>query len=109
VNRAIDFHDQLSFSAVEIDNETVNPVLAAKFRVAKLAIPKPLIVVLVAPESSLVPIVSVISLVFLALLGVFAARAGGSPVLRAAVRVTFWGALAMGSTAVVGALFGTIV
>jgi VIT1/CCC1 family predicted Fe2+/Mn2+ transporter len=69
----------------------------------------PLLVVLVAPESSLVASVSGVSLVFLALLGVLAANAGGSPIMKGAVRVTFWGALAMGLTAVVGALFGTIV
>ncbi|MNC82497.1 hypothetical protein D3C76_1865930 [compost metagenome] len=50
--------------------------------------------------------VSASSLVFLALLGALAARAGGAPVMTAAVRVTFWGALAMGLTAGVGALFG---
>jgi vacuolar iron transporter family protein len=69
----------------------------------------PLLTALMSPESSLIAIVSVASLVFLALLGVLAAAAGGAPVFRAAVRVTFWGALAMGLTAVVGALFGTIV
>jgi VIT1/CCC1 family predicted Fe2+/Mn2+ transporter len=42
------------------------------------------------------------------LLGVVAAHAGGAPMMNAAVRVTFWGALAMGLTAGVGALFGTI-
>ena len=50
--------------------------------------------------------VSVSSLVFLGLLGVVAARAGGSPLLVSAVRVIFWGALAMGLTAGVGSLFG---
>ena len=46
------------------------------------------------------------SLFFLALLGLLAARAGGSPVIASVTRVTFWGALAMGLTAGVGALFG---
>jgi VIT1/CCC1 family predicted Fe2+/Mn2+ transporter len=49
------------------------------------------------------------SLFFLALLGSLAARAGGSSVMVAAVRVTFWGALAMALTAGVGALFGATV
>jgi len=49
------------------------------------------------------------SLAFLALLGGLAARAGGAPVAADAVRVTFWGALAMGMAAGVGALFGTVV
>lgn len=69
----------------------------------------PLLIVLVAPESSLVAIVSAVSLVFLALLGALAANAGGSPMMKGIVRVTFWGALAMGLTAIVGAVFGTIV
>ena len=46
---------------------------------------------------------------FLALLGGLAAQAGGAPLAVGAARVTFWGALAMGLTAGVGALFGTIV
>jgi len=50
-----------------------------------------------------------ISIVLLALLGGFGAYAGGAPVVKAAVRVTFWGALAMALTAGVGALFGAVV
>ena len=69
----------------------------------------PLLVVLIAPESSLVYTVSLASLICLALLGVLSARTGGAPVLKAALRVTFWGALAMALTAAVGALFGTVV
>ncbi|HYO89824.1 MAG TPA: VIT family protein [Candidatus Limnocylindrales bacterium] len=69
----------------------------------------PLLVVLVAPETSLVLAVTVASLVVLALLGLVAARAGGAPLLRSAARVTFWGALAMALTALVGALFGTVI
>ena len=53
--------------------------------------------------------VSATSLLFLALLGVLAARAGGAPVLAGAWRVTFWGALAMGITAAVGTFFGAVV
>jgi VIT1/CCC1 family predicted Fe2+/Mn2+ transporter len=48
------------------------------------------------------------SLVFLAALGVTAARVGGAPVLTSAVRVTLWGALAMGITAGAGLLFGAV-
>jgi len=68
----------------------------------------PLLVAALAPQASLIAIVSGTSLVFLALLGGLAARAGGASVRTGAVRVTFWGALAMGLTASVGALFGTI-
>jgi len=67
----------------------------------------PLLVAALAPQASLIAIVSGTSLVFLALLGGLAARAGGASVRTGAVRVTFWGALAMGLTASVGALFGT--
>lgn len=66
----------------------------------------PLLLVVLVPTSTLVWVVSGSSLLFLALLGSLAARAGGSPVWKSAVRVTFWGALAMGLTAGVGALFG---
>ena len=68
----------------------------------------PLVVTAFAPEASLIPIISVTSLVFLALLGSVAARAGGARVTIGAIRVTFWGALAMGLTAGVGAMFGTV-
>ena len=59
--------------------------------------------------AKLIPIVSAASLLFLALLGGVAARAGGANVTTGAVRVTFWSALAMAVTAGVGALFGTTV
>jgi VIT1/CCC1 family predicted Fe2+/Mn2+ transporter len=66
----------------------------------------PLLLVLAFPAAWLAWGVSIASLGFLALLGSVAARAGGSPVLKSAARVTFWGALAMALTAAVGALFG---
>ncbi len=66
----------------------------------------PLVLALVTPAAFVVPAVSVGSLAFLALLGVVGARVGGSPMLKATIRVTFWGALAMAVTAGIGALFG---
>jgi VIT1/CCC1 family predicted Fe2+/Mn2+ transporter len=66
----------------------------------------PLLVVLLVPISALMWAVSVSSLLFLALLGSLAARAGGASVMTSAIRVTFWGALAMALTAGVGSLFG---
>ena len=69
----------------------------------------PLMVTAVAPAAHLIPLVARTSLVFLALLGGLAARAGGAGVTMGAIRVTFWGALAMALTAGVGALFGTVV
>jgi VIT1/CCC1 family predicted Fe2+/Mn2+ transporter len=68
----------------------------------------PLLVTAIAPESVLIPLVSGTSLMFLTLLGGLAARAGGAGVMVGAIRVTFWGALAMAVTAGVGALFGTV-
>ncbi len=69
----------------------------------------PLLMVVVSPTSLLVPAVSMASLLFLALLGAIGARAGGARVIRATVRVTFWGALAMALTAGIGSLVGTAV
>jgi len=69
----------------------------------------PLAVVALAPGALLVPGVAGSSLVFLALLGGLAARAGGAHMGIGALRVGFWGALAMALTAGVGALFGTVV
>ncbi len=69
----------------------------------------PLLVAALTPEPGMIYSVSGTSLLFLALLGGLAARAGGADIIPGATRVTFWGALAMGITASVGALFGTIV
>ena len=66
----------------------------------------PLLVAWLAPLSHLIIFVASLSLVFLAILGGIAASAGGAPVLKASIRVTFWGALAMALTAGVGHLFG---
>jgi vacuolar iron transporter family protein len=69
----------------------------------------PLLVSALAPEASLLFLVPGASLLFLTLLGALAAGAGGAGMMVGALRVAFWGALAMGVTASVGALFGTIV
>jgi vacuolar iron transporter family protein len=68
----------------------------------------PLLVSAMVPVAGVIPFVSLTSLAFLALLGGLAARAGGAGVTMGAIRVTFWGALAMALTAGVGALFGTV-
>jgi VIT1/CCC1 family predicted Fe2+/Mn2+ transporter len=67
------------------------------------------LIVLLVPEPYLIVVVSSASLLFLALLGTLAAYTGGSGIIKRAFRVTFWGALAMGLTAGVGAFFGTVV
>ena len=68
----------------------------------------PLVVAWTVPSSQLIPAVAVLSLVFLALLGGIAARAGGASIAVGAIRVTFWGALAMALTAGVGRIFGVV-
>ena len=62
----------------------------------------------IAPEARLIPFVSGSSLAVLALLGELAARAGGGRVVMGAIRVTFWGCLAMAMTAGIGWLVGAI-
>jgi VIT1/CCC1 family predicted Fe2+/Mn2+ transporter len=69
----------------------------------------PLLTVVITPRASLIPVVIGMSILFLAVLGGFGAHAGGAPVMKAAARVTFWGALAMALTAEVGWLFGAVV
>lgn len=90
---------------------TARPVQAALASAASFAVGAvlPLAVTALAPAQGLIAWVSGTSLVFLALLGVIAARVGGAGVLAGAWRVTFWGALAMAITAGVGALFGAVV
>ncbi|MBL8905845.1 MAG: VIT family protein [Rhizobiales bacterium] len=93
--------------------ETVaaNPIQAALTSAATFAAGAalPLLTVLIAPGAWLVPVVAVASLVALASLGAIGARTGGAPIWPAALRVTFWGALAMTITAAIGRLFGTVV
>jgi VIT1/CCC1 family predicted Fe2+/Mn2+ transporter len=99
--------DELGIS----DELRARPIQAAFASAASFAVGSamPLVVTVLAPEATLLIAVSVTSLLFLALLGSLAARAGGASMTSGAIRVTFWGALAMGITAAVGALFGTVV
>jgi VIT1/CCC1 family predicted Fe2+/Mn2+ transporter len=97
--------DELGISAAF----SARPIQAALASAGSFAVgaAMPLLVTAMAPEAGLIPFVSGTSLLFLALLGGVAARVGGAGVMLGAMRVTFWGALAMASTAGVGALFGT--
>ena len=99
--------DELGISEVT----AARPVQAALTSAATFAVGAalPLLMAVVTPIAWLLPAVSAASLGFLALLGAIGARAGGAPVLRATVRVAFWGALAMALTAGIGALLGTSV
>jgi len=89
---------------------SARPIQAAFTSAASFAVgaAMPLSAVAMVSESSLSPVVSGASLMFLAILGGLAARAGGASVKVGSMRVTFWGALAMGLTALVGTLFGTL-
>jgi vacuolar iron transporter family protein len=89
---------------------SARPLQAALASAASFAVgaAMPLVVTAIVPEASLIYLVSGTSLLFLALLGGLAAHVGGAGVAVGAIRVTFWGALAMGITAGVGALFGTV-
>ncbi|QOW21990.1 VIT1/CCC1 transporter family protein [Novilysobacter avium] len=89
---------------------TAKPVQAAFASAATFAAGAalPLLAALLIPETALMWGVAGCSLVFLAGLGLVAARAGGAPALPSVLRVAFWGALAMGLTTAVGSLFGAV-
>jgi VIT1/CCC1 family predicted Fe2+/Mn2+ transporter len=97
--------DELGIS----ENLSARPIQAALASAGSFAVgaAMPLLTATIVSEANLIPVVSGTSLVFLALLGGLAAGAGGAPVTVGAMRVGLWGALAMGLTAGVGALFGT--
>jgi vacuolar iron transporter family protein len=94
-----------------LDSVSARPVQAALTSAATFAVGAalPLLAALAAPSSQVVAVVAGASLVFLTALGAVSAQTGGAPVLRASLRVAFWGALAMGVTAMVGRMFGTVV
>ena len=99
--------DELGIS----DVQRARPVQAAFASAGTFAVgaAMPLLCAALTPVSSLAPVVTGTSLLFLAALGGVAARAGGSGAARGAVRVTFWGALAMAITYGIGRLFGAVV
>lgn len=99
--------DELGISEIS----TARPVQAALASAATFSAgaAAPLILTILAPTEWLIPAVSLGSLVFLALLGVMGARAGGAAIVRPTIRVVFWGALAMAITAGIGALVGRAV
>lgn len=105
-------HDALAAHARDeigiVQHQKARPVQAALSSAASFTVGAalPLVVAWLSPGTRLIYLVALSSLVFLALLGAVAARAGGAPMLKPAVRVTFWGALAMALTAGVGYLFG---
>jgi|SRR5579862_3413495 len=99
--------DELGIS----DVVTARPIQAAFTSAATFSTGAalPLATAILSPRDLTLAAVAIASLVFLAALGAIGARAGGAPILRATLRVTFWGALAIAITAGIGELFGTIV
>ena len=99
--------DELGISELS----TARPVLAALASAASFAVGAaiPLMTILIVPRTVLITLVVLVSILLLTVLGGFSAYIGGAPATRAALRVPFWGALAMGLTAAVGALFGAAV
>ena len=99
--------DELGISEIT----TARPIQAAMASAATFSVGAlmPLLTALIAPASWVVPAVSIASLAFLALLGAIGAKAGGANVLKATIRMTFWGAIAMAIAAGIGAAFGTVV
>ena len=97
--------DELGIS----DATAARPVQAALASAAAFSVGAalPLLMALATPNGFVVEAVSIASLLSLALLGIVGAKTGGANVLKAAIRVTFWGALAMAVTAGIGAVFGT--
>lgn len=92
------------------DIATAQPVQAAFSSAGTFTVGAalPLVAAWVVPGGQLIFVVAISSLIFLALLGGIAASAGGASIAIGAVRVTFWGALAMALTAGVGQLFGVV-
>jgi VIT1/CCC1 family predicted Fe2+/Mn2+ transporter len=105
-------HDALEAHARDelgiFERVRARPVQAAFSSAATFTIgaAMPLLAAFAAPKAQLILLVALSSLVFLAVLGGLAARAGGASMMVGAFRVTFWGSLAMGLTALVGRLFG---
>ena len=93
------------------DAQAANPIQAALASAATFSIGAslPLLITAVVPPGAIISTVTVASLVCLAALGALAAGAGGAGRLRGAVRVTFWSALALALTALVGRVFGTTI
>ncbi len=107
-------HDALGAHARDelgiIEEMAAQPIQAALSSAASFAVGAtlPLVVAALAHGHGLIAWIAATSLAFLAALGVLAARVGGADPLKSALRVTFWGALAMAITAGVGVLFESV-
>lgn len=89
---------------------TAKPLQAAIASAVTFAIGAilPIFAVIIMPSSHLIIGVAISTLILLALLGFVAAKTGGAPIMRSVLRVTFWGAFAMGVTTVIGSFFKVI-
>ncbi|MDF1762966.1 MAG: VIT family protein [Oleibacter sp.] len=92
------------------DAASARPVQAAIFSASTFTVGAalPLLLAWIVSGALLITVVAIASLIFLAVLGAAAAKAGGASMTKGAIRVTFWGALAMALTAVVGRVFGVV-
>ncbi len=102
---ATHLRDELGMAA----HTAARPVQAALASAASFAVGAalPLAMVPLSPGDYLGWAVSIAALLFLAILGAVGAKAGGAPIGKAVLRVTFWGVFAMAATAAIGSLFGT--
>lgn len=108
-------HDALGAHARDelgiTETTSAQPVLAAVTSAASFSIGAilPLIAMMLTPIALAIPVVAATTLSSLALLGALSAQVGGAGVLKAATRVTIWGAIAMALTAAIGSMVGGIV
>lgn len=115
VARQLMAHDALAAHARDelglFDMHRARPLQAAVVSAISFAAGAilPVLLVVVTPIHHVIQVVSLSSLGFLMFLGIISAHAGGASRLKGAVRVTFWGALAMVATAAIGHLFGAVV
>ena len=107
-------HDSLAAHARDelgiSENARARPVQAAFSSAGTFTVGAalPLLTAWIVPVEQLIPAVALLSLIFLAVLGGLAAKTGGASMKTGAIRVGFWGALAMGLTAAVGSMFGVV-
>lgn len=106
---ALGAHARDELGITEITN--ARPLQAAIFSACSFTLGSllPLIIIFIVPQSYLIPSVSVMAVLFLALLGAVAAKVGGAPILRGSLRVVIWGTIAMVVSAGIGSLLGIAV
>jgi VIT1/CCC1 family predicted Fe2+/Mn2+ transporter len=108
-------HDALAAHARDelgiTETASAQPVQAAVTSAAAFSIGAllPLVAMMLAPIALAIPVLAVATLASLALLGTLSAQAGGAGALKAAARVTIWGAIAMALTAAIGSMVGKVV